>query len=197
MVVNGIELHSPVARSAVTSSLSSAMGHVAGGTAYGVLGGDNLITAFDNSTYGIWESVAIGSVIGVTSTVTTCYASKINPWNGTSNLSPYEKGCQGVDRAIAEFKAQGGTGVRREVTIEVEGVRTRVDFMGYDKDGLLQLYEVKNGKYAGPTHNQRIVIPKLLQGASFTPYGNNAIKMKLPVGTPYTGNYVFNYVHYK
>ncbi|WP_197018925.1 FG-GAP-like repeat-containing protein [Xylanibacter brevis] len=197
MVVNGIELHSPVVRSAVTSSLSSAMGHVAGGTAYGVLGGDNLITAFDNSTYGIWESVAIGSVIGVTSTVTTCYASKINPWNGVSNLSPYEKGCQGVDRAIAEFKAQGGERIQREVTIEVEGVRTRVDFMGYDKNKVLQLFEVKNGKYAGPTHNQRIVIPKLLHGASFTPHGANAARIGLSVRIPYTGSYVFNYIHYK
>ena len=31
---------------------------------------------------GIGESIAIGGVIGVTSTVATCYATKISPWTG-------------------------------------------------------------------------------------------------------------------
>ena len=58
-------------------------------------------------------------------------------------------------------------------------------------------YEIKNGPYAKFTHNQSIVIPKLQQGASFIPYGKNAINAGLPIRMPYTGDYNFNYIHYK
>ena len=109
----------------------------------------------------------------------------------------YEKGQAGVNRAIEEFQAQGGYNIQQEVTIEIDGVRTRVDFAGYDSDGVLQLFEVKNGPYARPTHNQSIVIPKLQRGVQFIPRGNNAVRVRLTPGVPYRGNYKYNYIHYR
>ena len=196
-MVNGVAIKSPLLRSVLISPFASGAGHIAGGTVGGLLEGQNLGEALAGSVEGIWESIAMGEVIGVASTIATCYATKINPWNGKGNISPYEKGCQGVDRAIKDFIKQGGSNIQREVTIEVDGVRIRVDFMGYDKNGMLQLYEIKNGPYAKFTHNQSIVIPKLQQGASFIPYGKNAINAGLPIRMPYTGDYNFNYIHYK
>ena len=77
------------------------------------------------------------------------------------------------------------------------GVRVRVDFAGYDKNGRLQLFEVKNGPYARPTPNQSIVLPKLQQGKPFVPYGRNATYLNLILRVPYTSDYGFNYIHYK
>lgn len=45
-------------------------------------------------------------------------------------MTPYEKGKQGVKWAIEEFKADGGTLLKEEVTIELDGVRNRFDFVG-------------------------------------------------------------------
>ena len=91
--------------------------------------------------------------------------------------------------------------MRREVTVEVGGVRNRFDFVGL-KDNVLHFYEVKNGPYARMTPNQAINIPKLQQGASFIPVGKNAaeiIKLKPFVLTksPYNGNYAVHYIHYE
>ena len=117
---------------------------------------------------------------------------------GKANFrNSYEKGQAGVNRAIEEFKAQGGYNIQQEVTIEIDGVRTRVDFAGYDSDGVLQLFEVKNGPYARPTHNQSIVISKLQRGVQFIPRGNNAVRVRLTPGVPYRGNYKYNYIHYR
>ena len=112
-------------------------------------------------------------------------------------MIPYQKGQLGVELAVENFRAQGGTGIQREVTIEVDGVRVRVDFAGYDRNGRLQLFEVKNGPYARPTRNQSIVIPKLEQGKPFVPYGRNAAYLNLKLKVPYTSDYGFNYIHYK
>ena len=51
--------------------------------------------------------------------------------------SPWEKGKVGVERAKNEFLSQGGHDVVKEVTIEVNGTCTRIDLVGYDKDGVL------------------------------------------------------------
>lgn len=71
------------------------------------------------------------------------------------------------------------------------------DFVGYDKDGTLHLFEIKNGPYAKLTYNQSLVVPKLQQGAAFIPYGKNAIRAGLPVKIPYTGDYNFKFIQYK
>ena len=91
--------------------------------------------------------------------------------------------------------------MKREVTIEVDGVRNRFDFVGM-KNGKIYLYEVKNGPYARPTKNQLINIPKLHEsGASFIPIGKNAssipefnsFEMKR---MPFTGDFEVVYIHY-
>ena len=79
-LVNGI--NSPAARSAIASPIAAGAGHITGGTAYGVLDGQDLRTAFTNALDGIGTNMAIGGAMGVASTVGTCYANKINPWNG-------------------------------------------------------------------------------------------------------------------
>lgn len=57
-------------------------GHVAGGTVGGLLQGNSLGESFANSFEGISASMVWGEVIGVTSTIATCYATKTSPWTG-------------------------------------------------------------------------------------------------------------------
>lgn len=116
-------------------------------------------------------------------------------------MSPYEKGEIGVRRAMAEFEADGGVVLKREVTVEVGGVQNRFDFVE-EKDGIIHFFEVKNGPKAPPTINQRINIPKLMtKEANFIPVGNNAadikyLKINVLNKTPYKGNFKIIYKHY-
>ena len=110
-------------------------------------------------------------------------------------LSPYMKGQQGVNRAIENFKAEGGTVLGTEVTIEVDGVRIKLDFVG-DIDGERVLAEVKNGLKAGFTKNQKIVFPKLLEHPAFIPRGLNAIRAGFKPNVPFTDNYKVTIIKY-
>lgn len=69
------------------------------------------------------------------------------------------------------------------MTIEVDGTCTRIDLVGYDKDGVLTLFEVKNGPKASFTKNQNIVWPKIENNSSFfsTPSNSNS-KSFIPIG---------------
>lgn len=121
--------------------------------------------------------------------------------NSQMKISPYEKGQLGVNRAIAEFEESGGTLLQKEVTIEVDGVRNRFDFVGV-KNGELHFFEVKNGPYARMTPHQKINIPKLQQGASFIPVGRNAAEINylrsfVLTRSPYNKKIVINYIHYE
>ena len=78
LVVN--KLNSPILRSAVISSASAAVGHLAGGTAAGMLEGHSFHTSLNSSFDGLWQDVAIGGAIGIASTIGTCYANKVSPW---------------------------------------------------------------------------------------------------------------------
>lgn len=114
----------------------------------------------------------------------------------THKMSPHEKGEIGVERAMEEFRAEGGTVYNTEVTIEVDGVRTRLDFVG-EKDGVLHLFEVKNGPHAGMTKNQSIVWPKLEANHPFTPKGNKAMKIPgFTIGEEFKGNWIPKYIKY-
>ena len=77
---------------------------------------------------------------------------------------------------MEEFSAEGGTVYNTEVTIEVDGVRTRLDFVG-EKDGVLHFFEVKNGPHARKTKNLSIVWPKLNANQPIIPRGNNASRV--------------------
>ncbi len=80
--IQGIDIKSPLLKSIVASPFASAAGHVVGGTANGLLEGHSFSTSLKNSFRGIGTSMAIGTAIGVASTLGECYASRINPWNG-------------------------------------------------------------------------------------------------------------------
>ena len=114
-------------------------------------------------------------------------------------MTPYAKGVQGVNRAVEEFRNEGGTVLKEEVTIELNGARNRFDFVGAKND-IPYLFEIKNGPNAGLTPNQKINLPQLMQNKpAFTPVGKNAMKIKLPnfrVGQPYSGPYIVVYKHY-
>ena len=131
----------------------------------------------------------------------------LNNMNGTQ-MSPYEKGQLGVREAMREFIEDGGQVYQTEVTIDVphtlsngttKMVSNRFDFVG-QKDGLLHLFEVKNGPSARFTPNQKINLPKLMMNHSqFIPRGFNASRVpqfKPIIGKPYIGNYVVVYKHY-
>jgi RHS repeat-associated protein len=79
-LVNGIS--SPVLRSAVVSPLAAGTGHIAGGTTANLIAGQSFGEAFANSFEGIGQSMAIGTVIGMATTIGVSYASGISPWTG-------------------------------------------------------------------------------------------------------------------
>ena len=156
-----------------------------------LLNGGSFKDAMNSGWQGLWQGAAIGTITGTGRGIVDGQQNL-----SISKLSPQQKGQVGVERAINEFVAHGGYNIQREVTIEVEGVRIRLDFVGYDELGNLQLFEIKYGPYARPTPNQKIVIRKLQQGVSFIPYGKNATQIHLSIGVPYMGKYKFNYIHY-
>jgi len=75
-LVNNVS--SPLLRSAVVSLLAAGAGHVAGGTALGIMNGQNVSDAFSNSFKGMGTRMAVGRALGVA----TCYANGVNPLNG-------------------------------------------------------------------------------------------------------------------
>lgn len=116
-------------------------------------------------------------------------------------LLSYEKGKLGTERAIRDFVENGGEFIQNEVTVEVDGIRNRFDFVGR-KDEVLYFFEIKNGPYARPTRNQLLNIPRLCKpDASFIPIGKNAAKIRELelfelTRTPFKGNFIIVYTHY-
>ncbi|HBN05418.1 MAG TPA: hypothetical protein DD434_06475, partial [Bacteroidales bacterium] len=133
----------------------------------------------------------------VTPTVTTPLPAQTTETNNANTkISPQEKGQQGVERAAEELKAQGYKIQSQEITLEVEGVRVRVD-LGASFNGEVHFIEVKNGPSAGFTPNQKIVYPKMMENIPVIPKGFNAMKMQeLQVGEP-TTSYQLIIIRYK
>ena len=90
MLVNGI--NSPVLRSLVASPLASGAGHIVGGTTYNLLEGQNFGNAFSNSFDGLGQSIAMGTMLGVTTTIVNSYAQGKNPWvvKNQTQLTDYD-----------------------------------------------------------------------------------------------------------
>ena len=76
-------------------------------------------------------------------------------------IGPVLQGQAGVDRAIAQIKAEGGTVLGREITIEAGGVRARPYLHVQNADGTINFVEVKNGVNAALTKNQGIAYPAM------------------------------------
>ncbi len=118
-----------------------------------------------------------------------------NFWNGSSlKVSPHQKGVDGVNKAIKELQEEGYTFKSKEVTIECDGTRARID-LAFEKDGQIFLVEVKNGPHAGFTPNQEIVYPAMSEGEYIVPVGKNALKTFGQVGKAIK-DYVFFVIIY-
>ena len=184
-------------------------GAICGGALGGVIGGGTAIIKGQNFWHGnaiaqgrgmfSWKNTAVGETGSLNSVpeVMPDAMPKISEQTSTAGqaqrLTPYQKGQEGVNRAITEFQDEGGIVHQTEVTIELNGVRNRFDFVG-EKDGLLHLFEVKNGPTARMTPNQKINIPIMQkQTPPFIPIGNNAKNVPAfnnLVGGKYTGKYI-------
>ncbi|MCR4915899.1 MAG: FG-GAP-like repeat-containing protein [Prevotella sp.] len=141
---------------------------------------------------GVGTGFVMGAVSGFAEGYLYAYYDGRNPWTGKLNSN--KKGSIGVEAAIKEFEQEGGLVLAKEVTVIVDGVRNRFDFVG-KKDGVICLYEVKNGPSAHFTKNQTINIPKLQnKQATFIPVGKNALKVEdfIPYvnsRTPFSGQF--------
>lgn len=109
--------------------------------------------------------------------------------------SPYSKGEEGVNRALQEISSQGGKVLGREITLEVNGIRVRVDIAA-DFNGEIQLIEVKNGPSAGFTPNQNQVYRDMLYNKPMIIFrGNNAFNAGFAPGSS-TTIYVLRIIKY-
>lgn len=167
------------------------------GVGLGLGRGDSFSDAMQEGLSGAATGFATGAITGASIELGTKFTSQFEQ----KKLTPYEKGKMGVERAMREFEENGGEILAQEVTIEINGTRIRLDFIG-KKDGQLYLFEVKNGPYARPTPNQGKAIPLLKESHEFIPIGKNALRIDefkpfVNSKKPYTGNYLFKYQHYK
>lgn len=80
--INGTELRSPLLSSMIVGGISGGAGHIAAGTTMGLIAGENLKDAFNNSLNGIWKSVLTGAALSAASASAYCVAEGINPLNG-------------------------------------------------------------------------------------------------------------------
>lgn len=129
--------------------------------------------------------IAIGGLFGGVINGSVALMNGRNFWNGEPHTqstvisdpvlkTPHQKGQEGVEKAVKEIEKNGGKIIEREVTIEVNGIRVRVDICSYENK-TLYLIEVKNGPYAGFTPNQNYAYPLMKDGnIPIIPYGSHA-----------------------
>ena len=180
-------ISSPVLQGAITGVVGGGVGGFAGGFTGGLLMTGNLGQALNSGFQGMAIGMGIGGAVGAGYGYKNAIDNNLNPWTGKPNAieapqqTPYQKGLEGVNRAEQDIISQGGTPLTREVTLEVNGVRVRVDIAA-DFNGEIHLIEVKNGPSAGFTQNQSIAYPQMTDGVRVPviPRGNNALSL-----TPY------------
>ena len=84
-----------------------------------------------------------------------------------------QKHREAVDKAIESIRSKGGTNVTKEVSIDVNGTRVRID-VAADVHGKTYLYEIKTG-HGGFTPNQSIAYPQMIENRiPVVPKGSNA-----------------------
>ena len=101
ITVNGIS--SPLLNSAVTSTVSAGAGHIVGGTSYNLMSGQGFTEAFQNSLYGIWQSMLMGGVVGMSTTIATCLATGVHPLTGV-NITAKDLNTEATVQRIKEHK---------------------------------------------------------------------------------------------
>jgi len=94
---------------------------------------------------------------------------------------PVAQGRAGVDAYVADLESSGGRVLGREITLDVNGVRTRVDLYVQYPDGTTGFVEVKTGSTAGLTPNQEAAYPGVRAGGA-VPAGARADQAGLPPG---------------
>jgi hypothetical protein len=146
-VLNSIS--SPVLRGAAGGVIGGAAGGYTGGFTAGLIMTGDIEAANSAGLNGMWLGAGVGGVVGAGTGYKYAVDNNLNPWNGRSNYvempqqTPYQKGQEGVNRYIQEeVIPNGGVARSREVTLEVNGVRVRVD-VAADFNGTIQLVEVK------------------------------------------------------
>ena len=77
----------------------------------------------------------------------------------TNNLPNYARGKLGEIKAQSLIEEQGGSIIKEQVTIEVNGTKVKPDFVA-EFDGQKVIVEVKTGS-GGFTHNQAIAYPQM------------------------------------
>ncbi len=160
---------------------SVASGGFLGGFAGGALSkGSDINMTLKAGLNGAITGAAIGGVSGIANGIVESRANNVDFWTGKTSQSnpsslttqsatntkanqmeaqsPVQKGKAGVEKASLELEAEGYTLLSHEITVEVNGVRIRLDIAMY-KDGNVYLVEVKNGPHAGFTPNQKSCIP--------------------------------------
>ncbi|MFB9312904.1 RHS repeat protein [Nocardioides plantarum] len=98
-------------------------------------------------------------------------------------VGPVNQGEAGVLKTIADLEAAGGRVIQREVTLDVNGVRTRPDLYVEFPNGEKGFIEVKTGEGARLTSNQTTAYPGIRTGGAI-PRGKNAEEAGLEVGRP-------------
>lgn len=144
--------------------MMSGKDYLIGIAAGGILGGtvNGSIAAFNGKSF--WTGNPIPKTPNVLALTTNSNTSTQTPntskaLEADAFLTSNQKGEAGVQRAIQEeIIEKGGVVLNREITLEVNGVRVRVD-VAADFNGEIILMEVKNGPFSRMTPNQRIVYP--------------------------------------
>lgn len=100
---------------------------------------------------------------------------------GRGGAGPVMQGQAGVNAWADSFEASGGQVLGREVTLDVDGVRTRLDLYVKFPDGSRGFVEVKTGPTADRTTNQALAIPGIEAGGA-VPAGARAAEALLRPG---------------
>ena len=103
--------------------------------------------------------------------------------NTAGGAGPVAQGAAGVERTVADLEAAGGRVIGREISADVNGVRTRPDLFAEFPNGQRGFIEVKTGAGARLTPNQTAGFPGIRSGGA-VPVGGNAAGAGLTPGVP-------------
>jgi hypothetical protein len=181
VLINGFNIASPVLKGAIAGGVGGAAGGYAGGFVGGLIMTGDVSVAHKSGVSGFWTGMGTGAGTGAIGGYMAANKAGLSPWTGkaastvpkNNKITPYAKGREGVDRAAKEITNQGAEILGYEITIEVNGVRVRVDIAA-NFNGEIILIEVKNGPYARFTPNQSVVYPQMYDNVPLIPYGGNA-----------------------
>lgn len=137
------------------------------GTGMSLINGDNFKDALNTGINGAFWGGLGGAFFNGVWEGTRSLIKGDNFFYGSANktipLSPVEKGKMGESWAKDIVTSENGSISARQATFDIDGTRVRVDYVA-DFGGDQVLIEVKNGPFAGFTHNQSIAYPKIYGG---------------------------------